>query len=888
MKRSLRSWLWHVPLDQEVDEELAHHIELRTRELVERGMDPQAAREIVLARIGDLGQLKRTCIDLGRKRDREMHLTQRLEDLRNDVRFAARQLRRAPGFTLVAALTLALGIGANGAIFALVDATLLNPVPFDEPDRLVMVAESLPKFPRTAVSSRNFDDWEARNRTFESMAGAFPYARRVRMADGTVQEVPSQQVTHRFFDVLRVRPILGRTFVPSDKALPPNVTVISERLWRTRFGSDPGIIGRQLRIDEFAFTVLGIVPSGFQFLTEADLWTIWHELPAMDPRGLRFLRVFGRLKPGVSIEAAQSDMSTIAAALREEYPDVNRDRGVTVEPMADVLVGAEVRRNARLFLSVVGFVLLMCCANVANLVLARMSGRARELAVRSALGAGRARIVAQIMTESVVLAVLGGVLGMGVGYAILLAAPSLLPPGLLPPSVALVFDARVVTFCAAASLIVGVLFGLAPTWQATGTRLTQVLAAEGRGGTKAGSRFRSVLVVAEVASAVLLLCGAGLLLRSLAALGDVDGGARVESALTMQVALSYGLPQSRHKTVESMAEFYRRVEREVAELPGVRNVGWGSGLPLGGVFYRGFNVTIEGQAVEAAANRPAVDYMIVSPGYLDAIGVPVLQGRGIEQHDTASSTPVALVSSDFVTKHLAGRNPIGVRVTVPMLGLGRVAPVTREIVGVVAPIRPSHEGEDTDQIYVPLTQNAWANSTLVVRPRNGLPAASLASAVQAAIARIDPEQPVTRVQTLAEAEWRAIARPRFRATLVTTFAGLALLLAMVGVFGVLSYGVQQRVREFGVRIALGASAATILKMVLANAARVIGAGALVGLVLAALLAQSIATFLFGVQPLDPLTFAGVIVVLAITAAVASLIPAYRAARVDPVVAFRIE
>ena len=815
-----------------------------------------------------------------------MRLLQWLGELRGDVRFALRQLRRAPAFTAVAALTLALGIGANSAIFALVDATLLHPIPFDQPDRLVMVSESLPRFPRTGVSSRNFDDWEARNRTFESMAGVFAYARRVRMPDGSVEEIPAQQVTHRFFDVLRVRPIAGRTFRPEDKALPPNVTVISERLWRNRFDGDPGIVGRQLRIDEFSFTILGIVPAEFQFFAEADLWTIWHELPDMDPRGLRFLRGFGRLKPGVSIEAAQSDMSAIAAALQEEYPDANRDRGAYVEPMAGVLVGPDVQRNSQLFLGVVGFVLLMCCANVANLLLARMSGRSRELAIRSSLGAGRGRIVAQIMTESVVLAALGGVLGMSVGYAILQAAPALVPAGLLPPSVALVFDGRVVAFCVIASLVVGVLFGLAPSWHATGTRLTQVLAAEGRGGTKAGSRFRSVLVVAEVAAAVLLLCGAGLLLRSLAALGNVDGGARVESALTMQVALSFGLPQSRHKTVESMANFYRAVERDAAQLPGVRSAGWGSGLPLGGVYYR-VNVTIEGQPGETA-DRPVVDYMIVSPGYLEALGLRVLEGRGIEERDTASSVPVALVSSDFVTKHLAGRSPLGVRVTVPMIALTRVAPVTREIVGVVAPIRPSPDADDSDQLYVPLTQNAWANSTLVVRPGNGLAAGSLAPAVKAAIARIDPEQPVTRIRTLDDVAWLTIARPRFRATLVTTFAGLALLLAMVGVFGVLAYSVQQRWREFGVRIALGASVGHVLGLVGRAAAGMVGVGLVVGLLWAMALARFVSSFLFGVQPWDVVTFGVVSAVLAVTGAVAALAPALRAARVDPVIAFRNE
>jgi putative ABC transport system permease protein len=335
-----------------------------------------------------------------------------------------------------------------------------------------------------------------------------------------------------------------------------------------------------------------------------------------------------------------------------------------------------------------------------------------------------------------------------------------------------------------------------------------------------------------------------------------------------------------------MADFYRAVERDVAQLPGVSSVGWGSGVPLGGVYYRGFNVAIEGQPGEVAPNGPAVDYMIVSPGYLDALGVRVLQGRGIEERDTASSTPVALVSSDFVTKHLAGRNPIGMQVTVPMMGLTRVAPVTREIVGVVAPIRPTHDGDDSEQLYVPLTQNAWANSTLVVRPRGGLAAAALATAVQAAIARIDPEQPVTRVRTLDEVEWRAIARPRFRATLVTTFAGLALVIAMVGVFGVLAYSVQQRWREFGVRIALGASVGHVLGLVGRAAVGVVGAGLVVGLLGAMALARFVSAFLFGVQPWDLVTFGTVAAVLAVTGAVAALAPALRAARVDPVIAFR--
>jgi putative ABC transport system permease protein len=869
MRQSLRSWLWRVPIEQEVEEELAFHLEMRRRE--GRPIDP-----------ADVERVRKACLEIARRRDREMRLTQWFGELRGDVRFALRQLRQAPAFTAVAALTLALGIGANSAIFALVDATLLRPVPFAEPEALVFVHEGSAQFPRGRTSSANFDDWEARNRTFDSLAGVFSYARRVTMPDGSVEEVPAQQVTPRFFDALRIRPIAGRTFRPEDEALPPNVTVISERLWRSRFDGDSGVVGRIVQIDGLPFTVLGIVPADFQFLNPADLWTVWTALPGMDPRGLRFLQAFGRLKPGVSIDAAQSDMSAIAAQLETEHV-LNKGRVALVEPLGDVIVGIQVRRTAVLFLGVVGFVLLMCCANVANLLLARMSTRARELAIRSALGAGRGRIVTQMLTESIVLAVLGGLIGLGIGAAILRAAPGWIPVGLLPPSATLGFDGRVVAFCAVATLAVGVLFGLAPAWQSTGTRLVQVMTAEGRGTTKAGGRMRSGLVIAEVAAAVLLLCGAGLLLRSLSALADVEGGARAEDALTLQVALSYGLPQSRHKTPDSMHEFYRRIEQEVSGLPGVRAAGWGSGLPLGGSFYSGFPVTLPDQP--EGDTRLAVDYMLISPGYLAALDVPVLAGRSFDERDSASAPPVCLVSADFVRKHLNGRPPIGVRLAVAPMGLARAQPIVREIVGVVAPIRPSPDGDDTDQLYVPIAQNPWANSVLVVRPTAGS-ASALAPAVRAAIARIDREQPVTRVLTLDEVAWTTIARPRFRAVLVVIFATLALVLAMVGVFGVLAYSVQQRWREFGVRIALGASMSHVLRLVAGAAARVVGLGILAGFVAAAALSSSISAFLFGVQPLDAVTFGGVATVLVVTGAVAAIVPAIRASRVDPVVAFR--
>jgi|RhiMethySRZTD1v2_1073278.scaffolds.fasta_scaffold00350_17 putative ABC transport system permease protein len=886
MKRSLRSWLWNVPVEQEVDEELALHIEMRTRELVERGMDPRAAREVVLARIGDLGQLKRTCMDLGRKREREMRLTQFLEDLRNDVRFAIRQLRRAPGFTLVAALTLALGIGANSAIFALADATLLRPFPLPQPDRLLMVWERFQMFNRAAVAPLNLDDWSERTRTFQSMAGILVFPRGLVTADGTVEQVSGAQVTRAFFDVLGVKPIAGRTFLPTDSTTPPNTVVLSEGLWRTRFGSDPTLIGRAIRLDDQAFTVLGVVPEQAQVIQQANLWTTLAELPGMDRRGLHFLRVIGRLKPGVTMAAAQSDLSSIAAALAEEHPATNKGRGVSVEPLRSGLIGGEVRLTAMLLVAVVGFVLLMCCANVANLLLARMNGRSRELAIRGALGAGRRRITAQILTESIVLAALGGALGLGIGWAILTTAPSVIPAGLLPSAVTLSFDARVAGFCAAAASLVGLLFGLAPAWHASGMSLVQAITSDSRSTTKGGGRLQSLLVAGEIAAAVLLLCGAGLLLRTLMAVENVDAGYGADNVLTMRASLTYGLPTGPFPNEDSLRRFFSAVEAEVQTVPGVRSVAWTSGLPLTGVSLGGFAFQIVGDEAPPATNRPMVDQQIVSPAYLQTLDIPIVAGRGFDDRDTKDGVQVCLVSEAFVRRYMRGRNPLGMRVAVRPMRLGPEPPIVREIVGVVGQVRSlPTESDDTNQLYVPVAQNAWSFATLVVRPQSG-PAAALAPAVRAAVARIDRTVPITNIRTMDQVAWEATGRQRFRAVMVMAFAALALMLAMVGVFGVLAYSVQQRTREFGVRIALGASAGSVLGIVLRNAVRLIGAGAVVGLILAALLAQSIATFLFGVRPLDPLTFGAVVIVLGLTAAFASAVPAIRATRVDPVVAFR--
>jgi putative ABC transport system permease protein len=901
MKRSLRSWLWGVPVEREVDEEIAFHIEMRTRELVERGVDRKAAREIVLARLGDVNRLKRTCEDLGRRRDREMRITQWLEDIRDDVTTAVRQMKGSPGFTVVAALTLALGIGANSAIFALADATFLRPLPFTQPqDRLVMIWERYPNGYLSPVTPLDYNDWAEQNQTFDAIAAVSGALFTLSAPDSPPEQVSAQAVTAQFFDVLGVTPIAGRTFQQADAAA-PNVVVLGEGLWRRRFGADRTIVGRSIVIAGQPFTVIGIVPSTFQVLpalnsssTPSSLWTFF-EVPQAGP-GLRrshILRVVGRIKPGGSLEAAQRDMTAIGNRNAALFPDTNKGHDPTLQPMREALIGSEMRLTSILLLGVVGFVLLMCCANVANLLLARTAARARELAVRAALGATRRRILAQLLTESLVLSVLGGVLSLAVGWAILQAAPAVMPPGVLPGAVALSFDGRVMAFCAVTTFAIGLVFGLAPAWQSTGSSMMQTIATDSRTTTR-GGRFRPVLVVVEVAAAVLVLSGAVLLLRTLVALQHMDAGYRAQDALTMLVNLPIPLPNSpsRYATPDSLHRFYRAVEDDVRGQPGVRSVAIGGALPLDGAWF-GQAFDVEGDPPKPPATRDSAVYQMVSPSYFETLDIPIVKGRAFADTDTSDGVQVCIVSEAFVRRYLGGRDPIGMRLVVPrILFAGNPAsvntPPVREIVGVARQVKViPHETDPVPQMYVPVAQNSWYMATIIVRPSSG-PAAALLPAVRAAIARVDKEQAISRVRTIDVVASEATARPRFRAVLVGTFAALALILAMVGVFGVLAYSVQARRREFGVRIALGAGSRDVARLVFGSAARLTAIGLAIGLIAAAVLSRWITTLVYPIVPLDPVTFAVVPLVLAGTAAIAVTAPAIRAIRADPIAAFRSE
>ena len=906
MKRSLRSWLWRIDITHEVDEEITFHIEMRTRELVERGMDPRIAREMVLARVGDVGRLKRTCIDLGRKREREMRLTQWLEEFGSDVKYALRQLKAAPGFTFVATITLALGIGANSAMFALADAALFRPLPFRDPDRLVIVDEWGPQQQaRSRIELLNFREWATQSRTFESMAAIWipgsGGGATLTGADGTPEIIPAQTVTAAFFDVLGVTPIAGRTFLPADETTDPGVVVLSEGFWRRRFAADPTLVGREITLNGRPITVIGIVPANFQFTPGlsfnsqgVSVSSAWMLLPSPgsgssgDARGqcgvCRFLQVVGRMKPGASIGAAQSDLTLLADTIAAQNGN-GRPRRVLVTPLRDSMIGGDVRLTSMLLLGVVGLVLALCCANVANLVLARGTARARELAVRSALGAGRRRIVAQLLTECLVLAMLGGVLGSVFGALVLDAARSLIPSNLLPPAVVLGFGGRIAGFSISTALAVGALFGLVSAWRVTGVSVTEALTAESRSSTGRGGGLRSALVAGEVAVAVVVLCGAGLLLRTLLVLDGFDSGygAQRERLLSVSLSVPALTPGSRYPTRESLLQFYDEVDRAVRAIPMVRSTGWATTLPLGGSLVGRQAFDIVGAPAPQDGQRPQADFQVVSPDYFDTLELSIVSGRAFTDDDRIGTVAVCIVNEAFARRHIPGRNPIGQRIRV-----GLVDVAEREIVGIARQVkgRPD-EIEDFAQLYVPLRQNAWPNSYVVIRAMDG-DATALVPAVRAAIAEVAPGQAVNNAMTLEDVAGTATEQYWFRAVLVGMFGSLALVLAMVGVFGVLAYAVQQRTRELGVRVALGATPGRVLLLVLSSAGRVVTLGAVVGLLAAAGLGQAISSFLFGVQPLDLPTFVAVGGVLLVTAAVAMAMPAIRATRVDPVRHFRNE
>lgn len=798
-----------------------------------------------------------------------------------DVRYATRVLRRSPGFTLMTVAVLAIAIGANSAIFSLVNAVLLRPLPYSHPEQLVRLWEKPPSSDHNTVAPLNFVDWNEQNHTFAGMFAISGGPKTLTRPNTAPERIPGESATYNLFDLLGVRPVAGRTFTADDARTRAKVVVISERLWRTRFGANPGLLGQSLTLDGELYTVIGIAPASFQVLWPSDVWSVYTPRRGPEQRRMHYLRVIGRLKPSVTMEQARADLGVIAKNIERISPETNKNWGVTVETLHQSLVGRELRVTSLVLAGVVAFVLLMACANVANLLLTRAVGRTREIALRASLGGSRLRIVQQLLTESALLSGLGGVAGIGLAYLVIQTAPAFLPAGTLPVAVTLSLDGNVLAFAVAVTAATGLLFGLAPAWQGARISLSDTLRAGGRTLAGGSRTAHAALAAGEIAIAVLLVAGAGLLLRTLNSLVHVDPGFRAENVLTLTISL----PNQRYETPELASEFYKAARREIAAIPGVRAVGMATALPMTG-WDIGQSFQIVGDPRIDGAHQPSANYQMTSPGYFESLGIPIVRGRSFTEHDNAASVPVCIVNEEFVRKHVKDRNPIGMRVEVHAMKPKGPEMVTREIVGVSRQVKVNGPGENENsaEIYVPLAQNAWYWAVVAIRT-DGEPM-SVVPALRRAIGTVDKDLPLTRVLKMEEVAAQAVAQPRFRAELVSVFAALAVILATVGVFGVLAFGVSQRTREFGIRMALGAQSTDVLAMVVKQGLRIAAVGVVAGLLAALVLTRSIESLLWGVKPLDPITFLAAPAVLTLIALLACVAPSWRASRVDPAVALR--
>ncbi len=795
-----------------------------------------------------------------------------------DLHYGLRTLRQHPGFTALAVLTLALGIGANTAIFTVVNAVLLRPLPYADPDRLVYVRENNLKkgWDSFSVSPPNFVDWRAQGRSFELLCaidgGAYNY---------TGRDVPEQlrgrEVTEGFFQMLGVRPQLGRWFEAEDyQPGKDRVVLLTHAGWQRLFAGDAGVLGRVMLLNGEAYTVVGVLPANFRMSAHSELWLprVFSERERSG-RGSHFINVMGRLRPGVTAEQAQQEMTAIAAQLATQYPDTNRDWGAVVTLFYEMIVG-EVRPALLLLMGAVGLVLLIACANVANMLLARASVRTREIAVRAALGASRARLVRQLLTESLLLAALGGVLGMLLavwGTSALSAGLT----GVLPRASEISVDGWVAAFTVLGSVLTGLLFGMAPAWMVSRANLQETLR-EGGGSGSAERRgwLRSTLVVAEVALAVVLVVASGLLLQSFARLQSVPPGFRSDHALHFAV----NLPRAKYPETAQQAVFFLRALERVKALPGVESAALVSGLPLSGDDEM-YSLQVEGRAGDGG-DLPSPLYYLVSPEYFRAMGIPLLAGRGFTGQDADGAARVIVVNRAFAERIFPGGDPIGQRVR-----LGRNSDIVREIVGVVANTKHYALGEnDLPQVYEPFAQMPRRYSSFLLR--TSVEPGSLAAAVRREVRAMDPEQPVVGIVTIEELLAESVAQPRFRTLLLGLFGGLALLLAAVGVYGVMAYSVARRTQEIGIRMALGAGRREVVRLVLRRGLRLAVLGIAVGLAGALAATRVLATLLFGITPTDAPTFAATALLLLAVAVLACLMPALRAARVDPLVALRYE
>jgi putative ABC transport system permease protein len=858
-------------LDEEFDDEVQDHLEMLEKRFIARGMDPAEAFYAARRQFGGVAQVKQDF--------RERCALPAIDVLVQDVRHAFRQLGKAKGFTASAALTLALGIGACTAVFAVLDTVVLRPLPFPQPDRL-MAFRSVDRrgTPQpTELSYPDFFDFRQQNRVFEHLVGYRDAGFTLTDSLPAIQVV-GEIVSWDLFPMLGVQPKLGRGFRPEEEKPGTHVAVLSQGLWKSHFAGDTGILGRAIRINGILFTVAGVAPAGFQFPADApavELWvTLSEDAAASDQRGVRMLDAIGRLKPGVSVVQAQTQMDLVAGALAQQYPANKNVAKTMVLPELERLAGSNLK-PLLILLGAVAMLLMIACANVANLLLARNAERAREFALRTALGASRPAIVWQMLIESLALGLLGAVGGVLLALGALHAVLPLAHESIPRVSQAGI-DGRVLAFSIVMAVLTSVLFSLAPAFQAAGADPADALKEGARSIARGHDWFRSALVVVQITLGLVLLVGAELLMASFLHLVQRNPGFRSDHLLIFDI----GLPETQYNVARQIA-FCDRLLEHLRAIPGVQAAATGRPLPLQGHEMR-VAFDIEERPVPAP-DRPRSDTAIVTPGYFGAMGIPLLKGRDFSERDDAQAPPALVVNQAFTRKYFPGEDVIGKRI---QPGAGQ-PPTMREIVGVVGDAKQAALGTDSDPIYYfPYKQLPWGAGTIVLR--TAVPPLQVESAARAALANLDRQVPMHEVRTGEELAARTVAGMRFLIVLMSNFAAVALLLTGTGLYGVLSYAVARRRREIGVRIALGAGRKEVLGLVFRQAMQLVAAGLILGLASAAAGGRLLETMMYGIRPGDPAILAGACGVLVITGMAAAYIPAARAASVDPMQALRSE